>query len=180
MATPAVLSPRNVHTTLNYFTVDGNEAPYNYVESPPEGTPRTNIKEDTRPAVIHDVRGQENTVGLDKTGFKFVRHVSDEKEFLDEEVIKTRYYQEVEELLKKETGAKRVFIFDHTIRRNYDANSPATRGPVVSKCKPTWKLFADLYARNASTSTRHTPPASLECVIISEMMLIASSSLGSE
>ncbi|KIM89135.1 hypothetical protein PILCRDRAFT_813043 [Piloderma croceum F 1598] len=130
MATPAVLAPRNVHTTLNYFTVDGNEAPYNYVESPPEGTPRTNIKEDVRPAVIHDTRGQEDTVGLDKTGFKFVRHVSSEKEFLDEEAIKTRYYQEVEALLKKETGAKRVFIFDHTIRRNYDANTPMSRGPV--------------------------------------------------
>jgi hypothetical protein len=179
MATPAVLAPHNVHTTLNYFKVEGNEAPYNYVESPPEGTPRTNIKEDTWPAVIHDVRGREDTVGLDKTGFKFVRHVSSEKEFVDEEAIKTRYYQEVEELLKKETGAKRVLIFDHTIRRNYDANTPMTRGPVVSRCESTRKLLADLYVRNAFTSTRHTPPASLECIIILEMMLTASSSLGS-
>lgn len=179
MATPAVLSPRNVNTTLNYFTVDGNEAPYNYVESPPKGTPRTNIKDDVHPTVIHDARGREDTVGLDKTGFKFVRHVSSEKEFLDEEAIKTKYYQEVEELLKKETGAKRVFIFDHTIRRNYDANTPMSRGPVVSRFESTRKLLADLYVRNVSTSTRHIPLASLECIITSEMMLTASSSLGS-
>jgi len=35
----------------------------------------------------------------------------------DEERIKTvQYLREVEELLEKETSAKRVFIFDHTIR----------------------------------------------------------------
>jgi len=130
MATAAVLAPHDVRTTLNYFSTLGNEAPYNYVESPPEGTPKSNIKEDTQPVVVHDIRGREDTIGLDKTGFQFLQHVSEEKDFLDEEAIKTRYYKEVEELLKKETGAKRVFIFDHTIRRNYNANSPMTRGPV--------------------------------------------------
>jgi len=131
-----VLSPHHVHTTLNYVSLDGvgSEGLYHYVESPPEGMPKSNIKEDIRPAIIHDVRGQEETVGLDKTGFQFVRHVSEEKKFLDEDVIKTRYYKEVEELLKKEAGAKRVFVFDHTIRR-----------------------FV-LVIRNAFTSTRHTPP----------------------
>jgi hypothetical protein len=135
MATAAVLAPHDVHTTLNYFSTEGNEEPYNYVESPPEGTLQTNIKEDVRPVLVHDIRGQENKVGLDKTGFQFVSHVSEEKEFSDEEAIKTKYYKEVEELLKKETGAKRVFIFDHTIRRNYDTNinAPTARGPVVSK-----------------------------------------------
>ena len=41
---------------------------------------------------------------------------SAEKDFTDEERIQSVYYKEVEELLKKEVGAKRVFIFDHTIR----------------------------------------------------------------
>lgn len=141
MATAAVLSPHDVHTTLNYFTSDSAEAPYNYVESPPPGIPRTNIKEDPHPAVIHDIRGQEETVGLDKTGFQFVRHISEEKDFLDDEVIKARYYKEVEELLKKETGAKRIFIFDHTIRRNYQQDSAITRGPVVS-IEPDLRLTA--------------------------------------
>jgi len=132
MATAVVLSPRDVQTTINYFSSDSNEVPYNYVESPPEGKPKTNIKEDPRIVTIHDIRGKEDTVGLDKTGFQFVRHISEEKKFLDEEAIKTKYYKEVEELLKKETGAKRVFIFDHTIRRSDEANTPQARGPVVS------------------------------------------------
>lgn len=116
MATAAVITPHDVSTTLNYYTPIGEEAPYSYAYEPPEGKPLHNIGIDTRPAVIHDVRGQEKSVSLDTTGFQFVKHVSAEKEFEDEEAIKTTYYKEVEELLKKEAGAQRVFIFDHTIR----------------------------------------------------------------
>ncbi|KAL0956957.1 hypothetical protein HGRIS_003058 [Hohenbuehelia grisea] len=136
MATAAVLrAPHDVHTTLNYLKPVSEEL-YAYVKEPPAGKPRTNIQSEEYEAVVHDVRGKEDTVGLDKTGFQFVNHVSAEKEFLDEERIKTVYYQEVEELLKKYTGGKRVFIFDHTIRRNYsngngkeivDFRGPATR-----------------------------------------------------
>jgi hypothetical protein len=113
----SVLSPHNVQTTLNYYAPADNQAPYNYTFTPPEGTPRTNIKDDPQSVVVRDVRGSEATVGLDKTGFQFVKHVSEEKAFTDEDAIQTRYYQEVEELLKKETGARKVVIFDHTIRQ---------------------------------------------------------------
>ncbi|KZP33467.1 hypothetical protein FIBSPDRAFT_307921 [Athelia psychrophila] len=132
MATAAVLSPRDVHTSLNYLSSDTVGSPYNYVEQPPAGVPRTNIVEDPHKVVVHNARGKEDTLGLDKTGFQYVKHISEEKEFVDEEKIKSRYYKEVEELLKKETGAKRIFIFDHTIRRSQDHTSqtPNSRGPV--------------------------------------------------
>ena len=45
-----------------------------------------------------------------------MQHSSVEKEFVDEERIKSVYYRECEELLKERTGAKKVFIFEHTIR----------------------------------------------------------------
>ncbi|KAH8109318.1 methyltransferase [Phellopilus nigrolimitatus] len=133
MATAGVLTPHDVSTSLNYYAPVGDEAPFSYTRDPPAGKPKTNIGTDAHPAVIHDARGKEDTVGLDKTGFQFVKHESVEKDFLDEERIKTVYYKEVEELLKRETGAKRIFIFDHTIRRNYSDNpendAPGIRGP---------------------------------------------------
>jgi len=133
MATEVLRTPHNVQTTMNYFAPEDTEQPYIYVYEPPEGKPKTNIGAEPHDAVVHDVRGKEDTVGLDKTGFQFVKHVSEENDFLDEELIKTRYYKEVEELLKKQTGAKRVFVFDHTIRRNY-TDAPGgdrnVRGPV--------------------------------------------------
>ncbi len=116
MATAAVLSPRDVHTTFNYYQPVGTAAPYIYVYDPPKDTPKDNIGKDPHPAVVHDVRGREHDFNIDNAGFQFIKHVSQEKEFLDDEKVEKAYYKEVEELLKKEVGAKRVFIFDHTIR----------------------------------------------------------------
>ncbi|CCM00962.1 uncharacterized protein FIBRA_03010 [Fibroporia radiculosa] len=133
MATAAVLAPHDVPTTLNYYSPIGEEAPYQYVIEPPEGVPRDNIGTDTHPVTVHDARGREAEFTIDNGGFQFVKHVSAEKDFDDEERIKAEYYKEVEELLKKEVGAKRVFIFDHTIRRKPApevGSRPDNRGPV--------------------------------------------------
>ena len=116
MATAAVLTPHDVNTTLNYYTPIGEEAPFTYVFEPPEGIEKHNLGNETHPAVVHDARGRESDFNLDNSGFQFVKHTSSEKTFLDEDQITSVYYKEVEELLKKQTGAKRVFIFDHTIR----------------------------------------------------------------
>lgn len=115
MATATAVSPRDVSTVLNYYQAIGTEAPYYYREQPKDGKPITNVTSDPHPAVVHDARGKEHELTLDNAGFQFVRHVSKVKDVLDDEQIK-EYYKEVEELLKKEVGAKRVFIFDHTIR----------------------------------------------------------------
>ena len=119
------LSPRDVPATLNYRVTKEGEDSYYYVSDPPEGVPKTNVTTEPHDVVVHDVRGKEDLVGLDKTGFQYVRHVSKEKLFKDEDAIKTVYYKEVEELLKQHAGAKRVFIFDHTIRR---PPTPETQG----------------------------------------------------
>ncbi|KIP06712.1 hypothetical protein PHLGIDRAFT_35829 [Phlebiopsis gigantea 11061_1 CR5-6] len=137
MATAAVLPPHDVPTTLNYYIpADGNaEAPYQYVYDPPAGKPKDNIGLEKHEVVVRDARNKQEEYGLslDTSGFQFVNHVSQEKEFKDDKVIETVYYKEVEELLKKEAGAKRVFIFDHTIRMNPEDvrdKDRLLRGPV--------------------------------------------------
>ncbi|KAI0769891.1 hypothetical protein C8Q74DRAFT_1448614, partial [Fomes fomentarius] len=100
---------------------------------PPPGKPDTTVIEGPSPVVVHDARGREDEFSLDKSGFQFVKHLSTEREFTDEERIKKVYYKEVEELLKNVTGAKKVIIFDHTIRRltGTEKDVPAEgRGPV--------------------------------------------------
>lgn len=137
-----VHAPRDVHTTLNYFTPLTDEPPYMYVSEPPTSVPRTNVGSDIHPVVVHDVRNKEDTVGLDTTGFQFVKYPSAEKLFENEERIRDVYYPEVEEILKKYAAAKRVFVFDHTIRRHPTQHEKVTstngdktpqRGPVVCR-----------------------------------------------
>ncbi|KAL7280146.1 hypothetical protein PYCCODRAFT_1359188 [Trametes coccinea BRFM310] len=133
MATASVLTPHDVPTTLNYYAPIGDEAPYQYVEEPPKDTPPNNIGTDPRTVLVHDARGHEDEFTLDKNGFQYVKWPSVEKEFDDDERIKAQYYPEVEEILKKVAGAKRVLIFDHTIRRKPTENGkpgPQNRGPV--------------------------------------------------
>lgn len=118
MVTAAPLVPHDVPTTFNYYAPIGEEAPFQYVYDPPEGQEKTNIGTDPHPAVVHDARDKQDEydLSLDTSGFHFVKYPSVEKDFTDEERIQDVYYKEVEEILKKEAGAKRVFIFDHTIR----------------------------------------------------------------
>nr|VWO99179.1 N/A [Ganoderma boninense] len=133
MATAAVLAPHGVPTSLNYYTPIGTEEPYQYVLSPPAGKEPNNIGLDPRDVTVHDARGRESEFSLDTNGFQFVNYPSVEKEFDDDERIKEVYYPEVEKLLKDVAGAKRVFIFDHTLRRKPDPNAaqgPTNRGPV--------------------------------------------------
>ena len=40
------------------------------------------------------------------------------KNFLDDDEVMSVYYKEIEELLYKTTGAKKVFLFDHTVRKS--------------------------------------------------------------
>jgi hypothetical protein len=107
---------------------DGS-APWNYVEKPPEGSPQRNYSEDTHEVTIEDVRGREEHFDINVNGFGTIKGVSsEEKDFNDDEHIKSVYYPEVEKtLLDNVPGAKRVFIFDHTVRRS-DPN--AHRAPV--------------------------------------------------
>jgi len=129
-ATPQY-QPHDVITTLNYFkeNEDGSPPHPSYV-----GRPETYDRPvQPQTVTVHDIRGSEDKYSLDSTGFQIANHESVEKEFLDEEKIKTVYYKEVEDLLKKTTGASKVFIFDHTIRRApVDKRLPAEplRGPV--------------------------------------------------
>lgn len=114
--TPTLASPRDVSTTMNFYGPLGDDEPYQYVFTPPDGVAHNNLGSESRSVVVHDVRGREGEYSLDKNGFQFVHWPSTEKAFMDPELIKTKYYAEVEELLKSVTGGKRVFIFDHTIR----------------------------------------------------------------
>ncbi|CAI6090821.1 unnamed protein product [Clonostachys chloroleuca] len=122
---------RDVRTVLNYHkdNEDGSPPRPTYVDRP-DSYERPYSSHD---AIIHDVRGEEHLYTLDKNGFQIYRRAAAEKDFVDDEHIKAVYYPETEQLLKDATGASRIFIFDHTIRRNpagSEKQGRNLRGPV--------------------------------------------------
>lgn len=64
---------------------------------------------------------------LDEQGFQLIRHETAFEDFDDPEAIAQRYYPEMEVLLKRETGAARVIIFDHNVRKDPTENDGETR-----------------------------------------------------
>lgn len=95
---------------------------------------------DTEPIemTINDIRGHEEETHIDVTGFQALHSPStvDADLILNgtEEQVKDVYYGEVEELLKRVTGASHVVFFDHTIRQMRPGqldDSPSKRQPVL-------------------------------------------------
>src|ERR1700688_1788212 len=109
------LAPDTVEATLNYIVDDGNKV-FTIVASPGGSDTRSGGTPDPRRVVIHNGRAHTNDFELERNGFHFVRHDTKVADFFDEAEIKRVYYPEMEALIKIESGAKRVVVFDHTLR----------------------------------------------------------------
>ena len=65
---------------------------------------------------IRDGRPLRGSFSLEANGFEFVDHATAMTDFFDEDELRTIYYPEVERLVQERTGARRVHVFDHTLR----------------------------------------------------------------
>jgi hypothetical protein len=110
-----VFPPASVEATLNYLA-PSPEKPVTYTYTPPQGVPKTNRQNDPRIVRILNGRPFAEDLSLDIQGFALVRHRSSVANFYDERQVREIYYPEVEELLRRRTGAHRVVIFDHVVR----------------------------------------------------------------
>jgi hypothetical protein len=106
--------PDTIEATLNYIVDDGKPV-FTIVAAPGASDTRSGATPDPRRVTIHNGRSHADFV-LERNGFRFVRHDTKVKEFYDEDEIRRVYYPEMVELIKAESGAKRVVVFDHTLR----------------------------------------------------------------
>ncbi|MEO9274501.1 CmcJ/NvfI family oxidoreductase [Marinomonas sp. 5E14-1] len=60
---------------------------------------------------------------LDNQGFELASFTPSDVDFLDPLAVKSKYYPEVENLIKEQTGATDVFAFDHTVRRGIEGSN---------------------------------------------------------
>jgi hypothetical protein len=74
-----------------------------------------------------------NRLSLEDQGFVFVEHETKVTDFFDENQVKTVYYPEIEQLIRRESGASRVVIFDHALRSGDEAEreEKLVRNPVL-------------------------------------------------
>jgi hypothetical protein len=85
---------------------------------------------------IRDVRPVAGTLSLEHEGFQLLTAPTSVTDFEDEEAIRTQYYAEAIELLKEQTGASRVVVFDHTVRRRVPGATDRWTGGVPRQPVP--------------------------------------------
>ena len=107
-----------ITATINY-TVDTGEKIVTLAAAPGASDVR-NSTPDPRRIIMHNGRPEAARFELERDGFRFVRHDTKIADFFDQEQIRRVYYPEMEALVKAESGAARVVIFDHTLRTAND------------------------------------------------------------
>jgi hypothetical protein len=112
-------APDTIEATLNYLLNTG-EAPWTYSGGEGSTEVRSGGERDPHKVAIRNGRLRADFT-LERNGFRFVRHETKMHDFLDPDEVKRVYYPEMEALIKAETGAKRVVVFDHTLRTADDA-----------------------------------------------------------
>ena len=130
-------APIDVKSTLNY-TRDTGVTPEVYFYEPPPGTQWRTSGDDPHEMTMHDGWGRAKSFALDREGFALREFRSPFDQWDNDDAIRANLYGEVEQFVKREVGAKRVIIFDHTIRaqsnlaQTRSEHSTSRRAPVMN------------------------------------------------
>ncbi|KAL0571636.1 hypothetical protein V5O48_010329 [Marasmius crinis-equi] len=151
------MSPTTVKGSLLYFTppADGSRPHTNINQSADK--PRNNWVSEEHTVDIEDVRGSgtESQYTLDKNGFLYLTSPAKHTSFASDEQVEREYYPESIELIKKATGARKVVLFDHTIRRR----RPGELDSDPTKRQPVAQVHVDqTTASSRARVERHLPP----------------------
>jgi len=110
------------------FEEPGAEKPFTYAYEPPAGVPRNRGATRGETVRIHDARPIADTLSLDVEGVAVVRRPTAVRDFWDEAQTLALGHPETAQLVKDVTGASRVVVFDHTLRRRADGTADRTPG----------------------------------------------------
>ncbi|MEC9345012.1 MAG: CmcJ/NvfI family oxidoreductase [Pseudomonadota bacterium] len=128
----APVADRSVKAEIVYTPIDGARHQVFIPDMGSGGQTRRSHPDRKMRVTIHDGRREIDRHTVDRTGFALLTAPSAVRNFYDSDEVERVYYPELERLLKAQTGASRVRIFDHTLRIDDGGRSAAqsTRMPV--------------------------------------------------
>jgi len=112
-------APDTIEAELSYLA-DTGEKLVTQVAEPGGRDQRQGGGNETHRVKIHNGRPSADRFEFEREGFRFVPNKSAVRSFYDEDEIERVYYPECEALIKQVSGAKRVVVFDHTLRTASD------------------------------------------------------------
>lgn len=110
-----------VRAKINY-TVDNGIPPDYYFYEPDPSVIQNPPGTDLREVEIADGWPDAARFHADREGFELHPFPADFTDFNDPDAVTSRFYPQVIDFVKANTGAKRVVIFDHTLRKRLPAD----------------------------------------------------------
>jgi hypothetical protein len=156
-ATPNDHLAGSTAATLNYHLA-GSGAPFTFSEGPGQPVLRRGGSVDPREVRIRNGRELRPRPSLDRQGFRLVRHPTGVKRFFDATEVRSVYFSEMEALIRAETGASRVLLFDPTLRAGDAAGDGPLRPPVL-------QVHNDFTERSAPQPVRDLLPAEADVLL---------------
>jgi hypothetical protein len=156
-----------VWATLNYVAPTA-ERLRTYTYDPPAGEPRSNVVPDPREVPIRDLRPIAEQVSLDEHGFAVLRHRSSVSGYEDEAEIRAVVYPEAARLLREVTGADRVHVFDHTLRRRVPGQEDRRGG----QRQPVTRVHVDQTERSGPQRVRDLLPGEADALLRGRVQII--------
>jgi len=111
---------------------------------------------------VHDGWDKVKDFSLDKSGFSVQKFKTGFDKWEDEDVVKEKFYPEVVEFVKQTTGAKRVLVFDHTIRTQKNQAKKITQETNTSQRAPVMLVHCDYTAESGPVRVRQLLPDEAE------------------
>jgi len=115
-----------VRAAMNYL-VRTREKPVSETGGPDGLLRRRTGLVDAREVAIEDARSRASGFDLDDAGLVFVDHPTAMRDFGDPDELSRLYYAEAADLIARVSGARRVHVFDHTLRTSDEADRLARK-----------------------------------------------------
>lgn len=153
--------PASVKASMQY-TVDNGVAPDYYFYEPDPGVKLNPPGTDPREVQVHNAWAEVGRLSADAEGFELHPFDPGFDQFDDDASIHTRFYPQVVEFVKRHTGARRVEVFDHTIRKRL----PADLKQQTTVQRPAVLLVhSDYTPRSGPQRVRDIVPAEAEALL---------------
>jgi hypothetical protein len=146
------------------FAARGQEKPYTYVGTPPDGVPASRGEYRNLPVWVENARPFAGALSLEVEGVAVVHRPSAVRDFWDEAQTLALGHPEAAQLVKDVTGAKRVVVFDHTLRHRADGvdnrfpnapRQPANRAHVDQTILSGPQRVRDIMGDQAESLLKH-------------------------
>lgn len=151
-------SPGHVRATFNFTKDLGDKLTELYFYESEKAKDIHEPGDDAHEVDVFDGWDRAASFSIDKEGFSHHEFATAFEHWEDEAATRTHFYPEVVDFLKRTLGAKRVLVFDHTIRTQANEAKKITQETNTSQRAPVMLVHCDYTAESGPVRVRQLLP----------------------